>query len=183
MQELAFPMIPLNSLVMRHHSRINSLIHVACVVAGLALAMPCRSQTAEDLVQALRNVIDGDRTSLIAANMVFTTPEAKAFWPLYKAYREEVDDVGEEVMKLANEYASAYPNGFTDASANKMLAEYTRLEQKLLDVKAKHRKKIGKALPPQKLLRLTQIEARLDLKFRAQLASRIPLTPETVRQR
>ena len=52
------------------------------------------------------------------------------------------------------------------------------LEKKYLDTRAKYFKKVSEVLPATKTLRFAQIENRLDLALRLQLAAQIPIAGE-----
>jgi hypothetical protein len=139
-------------------------------------AQPVAAQTTTDEFAALRGVLKADRKVVIAEAMQFTETESTAFWPLYRAYRAKMDKLGDGVVKLVLEYADAYPNVPEDR-AGKLLKDYLALEKDLVNVRAKYLKKIAKVLPKSKVLRLAQLENRLDLVLRLQMASVVPLVP------
>ena len=58
-----------------------------------------------------------------------------------------------------------------------MLKEYSALEQKLASKRAWYLKRAAKILPAAKALRWAQLENRMDLGLRLQLASAFPLVP------
>ena len=113
---------------------------------------------------------------VVAEAMQLTEAESAAFWPLYREYRAEMDKLGDGIVKLVLEYADAYPNVPEDR-AEKLLKDYFALEKDLVNVRAKYLKKIAKVLPASKVLRFAQLENRLDLVLRLQMASAVPLVP------
>jgi len=58
-----------------------------------------------------------------------------------------------------------------------MLKDLESLEKKLVATRGSYLKKVAKVLPAHKALRFAQIESRLDLGVRLELASHIPLVP------
>jgi hypothetical protein len=58
-----------------------------------------------------------------------------------------------------------------------MLKELAGLEKKQVAIRATYLKKIGNVLPAAKTLRFAQVESRLDLAVRLELAANIPLVP------
>ena len=108
--------------------------------------------------------------------MQLTEAEGNAFWPLYRDYRAEMEKLGDGIVKLVLEYADAYPNVPEDR-AEKLLKDYLALEKDLVSVRAKHLNKMAKVLPKSKVLRFAQLENRLDLAMRLQMASAVPLVP------
>ena len=148
-------------------------------VAASLLALPAQdtaAQTATDEIEALRGLLKADRKVVIAEAMQLSEAESATFWPLYREYRAELDKLGDGLVKLLLEYADAYPNVPEDRAA-KLLKDYLALEKDLVNVRAKHLKKLTKVLPKSKVLRFAQLENRLDLALRLQLASAVPLVP------
>ena len=74
-----------------------------------------------------------------------------------------------------------YPNVPEDW-AGQMLKDYLALEKKLVDTRAGYMMKVSKTLTATKALRLAQVENRLDLMIRLQLAGAVPLVPATQKQ-
>jgi hypothetical protein len=149
------------------------------LLIAAALAGPCPStfaQSSDEIIEAARSVIKADRQAVVAEAMQLTEAEAKAFWPLYHQYRTEMDTVGDGIMHLILEYAGLYPN-VPEERASNMLKELARLEKKQVAIRASYLKKIAKVLPAAKALRFAQVESRLDLAVRLELAAQIPLVP------
>lgn len=154
--------------------------------AGLAallafLSLPTHAETGEDLnaaLAALRATYGADRQTFLASNLELSQPESAAFWPFYREYRLEMDKLGDSLVKVVLEYADAYPV-VTDSRARKLLADYTSLEEKLAKTRATYVRRAAKIIPPAKALRWAQLEQRLDLALRLQLAGTIPLVPST----
>jgi hypothetical protein len=61
--------------------------------------------------------------------------------------------------------------------ARQLLKDYTALEEKLAKTRAAYVRRAGKLIPAAKALRWAQVENRMDLMLRLQLASVIPLLP------
>lgn len=137
---------------------------------------PAAAQTVTDELEVLRGVLKADRKVMVAEVMQLTEPESVAFWPLYRAYRAEMDTLGDGIVKLVLEYADAYP-AVAEERASAMLKDYLGLEKDWAAARAKHMKRMGKVLPASKVLRFAQVENRLDLALRLQLAGALPLVP------
>jgi hypothetical protein len=84
--------------------------------------------------------------------------------------------VGTGLLDLVQSYATFYPD-VPQEVATKMLKDLTRLEDQQAETRAKYLKKISKVLPAAKTLRFAQVENRMDLALRVELASKIPLVP------
>jgi hypothetical protein len=151
----------------------------ALLIAGVMAVVPAKPVMAEgvqDDLAVLRATLHADRTATVAEAMQLSEDEGAAFWPLYREYRADLDKVNDELVKLVLEYADVYPN-VPEEQAGKMLKAYIALERKFLDTRAAYLKKTAKTLTAAKALRLAQVENRLDLMIRLQLAGAIPLVP------
>lgn len=134
------------------------------------------AQNVMDEIEVARSSLRADRKVVIAEGMQFTEDESKAFWPIYREYRAEMDKIADGMVKLVLEYADVYPEVPEDR-AKQMLSELTGLEKKLADQRAWYMKRVGRVLSASKTLRFLQLENRLDLAVRLQLARSIPLVP------
>jgi Cu/Ag efflux protein CusF len=148
------------------------------LIAGV-LAVPlgrAAAQSAEDEIAVARSVIKADRQTVVTKAMQLNETESQAFWPIYHEYRAEMDKVADGLLNLVKDYAKVYPEVPEDR-AKQMLKDLTDLENKQLATRTKYLKKFNKALPASKTLRFAQVENRLDLAVRLELAAGIPLVP------
>ena len=129
-----------------------------------------------DAIEVVRSTYKADRQAFLAETMQLTESESAAFWPLYRSYRADLDKIGDGLVKLVLEYADVYPN-VPEKRAQAMLKEYLALEQKLVSKRAWYLKRAGKVLPAAKALRWAQLENRMDLALRLQLAGTVPVVP------
>jgi hypothetical protein len=157
----------------------RTLVLVA-VLAAIVLhpSLLLAADNVTDALAAVRSTYTADRQAFLAETMQFTESESTAFWPLYRQYRAEQEKLGDSLVKLVLEYADAYPN-LSEDHARQLLKGYTGLEKKLAGQRAWYLKKFAKILPAAKALRFAQLENRMDLALRLQLASAIPLAPGT----
>ena len=159
--------------------KFNPIIKANLVVFVAALVMSVSAGAAENLTDAIeivRSTYQADRQAFLAETLQLTESESTAFWPLYRSYRAEMDKLGDGLVKLVLEYADVYPN-VPEKRAQAMLKEYLALEQKLASKRAWYLKRAGRLLPTAKVLRWAQLENRMDLGLRLQLASVVPLVP------
>jgi hypothetical protein len=133
-------------------------------------------QADEDAIAVARSVVKADRQAVVTQAMQLTEKESQSFWPLYQQYRTEMDTVGDGLIKLVKDYAQSYPDVSEDR-AKQMLKDLMSLEKKQLAIREKYLKKFAKVLPAPKNLRFAQVESRLDLALRLELAAELPLVP------
>lgn len=152
---------------------------VPIVALATVAFSPIRPAAADDLSTAtdvVRGTIQADRLAVVAEALQVTEAEGTAFWPLYRQYRAGQEKLGDELVKLVLEYVDTYPNVPEDR-ARRLLKDYTTLEKKLADQRARYLKRFTRILSAERTLRFAQVENRLDLALRLQLAAAIPLVP------
>ena len=154
----------------------------AILLAALAVSLVCaRAEAAEntiDAIELLRSTHKADRQAILTETLQLTESESAAFWPLYESYRADMEKLGDGLVKLVLEYADAYPN-VSDERARQLLKDYTTLEGKQVSTRTRYLKRAAKSLPAAKVLRWAQLENRMDMALRLQLAGSIPLVSST----
>ena len=127
-----------------------------------------------DNMQFVVEKIRADKKLLIAENMQFTEAEAKAFWPVYDQYQNELFLLRARTIKLVNDYAEAYEKMTNDIAKNLLDAYMTieTLRPKLLQA---YLPKFRKVLPEVKVVRYFQLENKINAALIYGLAAKIPL--------
>jgi hypothetical protein len=158
--------------------KLHHTLPIILLAAGLAdgSRAQLQAQSVDDQLQVARSAIKADRQATVTEAMQLTEDEARAFWPIYHQYRTAMDNVGDGVKHLVIEYSHLYPN-VPDERAKKMLKDLVEREEELVETRASYLKRIGKVLPAAKTLRFAQVESRLDLAVRLEMAAHIPLVP------
>jgi hypothetical protein len=126
--------------------------------------------------ESLRNSYNAERQELLIEALQLDESQRAAFKPMQARYRAQQEMLGDEIIKLVLQYAEDYPD-IPEDLARTLLKQYNSLEKKLAGQREKYMKQAGRVLPASKALRLAQLENRLDLVIRLQLASIIPLLP------
>jgi hypothetical protein len=151
-------------------------------IASLALCwtalIGAAEQNARDALETLRSDLKANRTAMIAQELQLSQQESNEFWPIYRAYRSEVEKTTDNIVKLILQYADEYPN-VSDEKAKEMLQEYLKTEGQLLKIKEKYFKSLGKVLPATKVFRFAQLDNRYDLGIRVGMATSIPILGST----
>ena len=160
----------------------STFIPKTILLAAFAMLLPsARLPAAENLadtIEMVRATYRTDREAFLKESMQLTESESTVFWPLYRSYRADIEKLGDGLVKLVLEYADAYPN-IPEDRAEEMLKNYTTLEGKLVQKRAQYLKRAAKSLPASKVLRWAQLENRMDLGLRLQLAGTLPLVPSS----
>jgi hypothetical protein len=145
------------------------------VLAALALPALAQAQATSNM-EILRQKVKADKKLIVAQNMQLTDAEAKAFWPVYDAYQNDLQKLNQRVGKAIAEYADAYNKGpVPNATAKELLNETFAIEEAELKLKRSYVPKLEKALPAAKVARYVQIENKIRAAIRYELADAIPL--------
>ena len=155
-------------------SKIFSVV-VVLAMALVVCAPTVLAQVSEtDQLQQLRGEIQADRQAVVAANLKLTAAEGAAFWPLYREYRGDMAKLGDRLQKLIQDYAVTYESA-TAEQAKAMVDEMMSIQRADLKVKESYLPKFRKVLPEVKVARLLQIENKIDILIKLELAGAIPL--------
>jgi hypothetical protein len=125
-------------------------------------------------IQLTRTAIQAERQAIVSGAMDLTPEEMDAFWPVYRDYRVEAAKIGDRVVALILRYAAAYDE-LTDATADKLVSDFVKIEQARANLKAKFLPKFKKVLPAKKVARFYQVENKLDVMILNEMAENIPL--------
>lgn len=155
----------------------RKMVMVAVLVAGLIAfgVMPALAQDKPaDNMQMLREKVRADKKLFVAANMELTESEAKAFWPVYEKYQDELFLLRSRTAKLIKNYAEAYKDMSND-TAKKLLDESMTIESLGVKLRNQYLPKFRQVLPEKKVARYYQIENKIQAALYYELAVEIPL--------
>jgi hypothetical protein len=142
----------------------------------LSLSTAVCAQTALDEQIALtRQAAHADRKAILMGNMSFTDEEGAEFWPAWNEYRAAVEANNDRSLSLIKDFAANYEN-MTDQKASELMTDYFSIKMQDLVIKQKFSQDISKFMPAQKVMRVIQIENKLDAAIDLQVAAEIPLT-------
>ena len=139
----------------------------------LLLAVPFFA-LADEALELKKQILFDQKRLVVMENMDFTAEEAKAFWPVYEKYQEDLFQVSQRGATLILAYASVYQS-LTDDQATKIIDEYYDIQDDRLAVMKKMAADVGKVLPGKKAFRYMQVESKLTAIARYELAKGIPL--------
>jgi hypothetical protein len=132
---------------------------------------PAKEQAA---VRLTADRIRTERKAIVTEYMNLTPEEAAKFWPIYDAYQQDLSVPQKRLGDLVLKFNQAY-GGVTDQDAEKFLEDYLNAEKNILDRKRTYVGRFQKALPTKKVLRLYQLENRMDATIDYNMAGELPL--------
>jgi hypothetical protein len=149
---------------------------VACATALLAAPVYAQSTSADMDMQILRDKLKADKKVIVASNMQLTDAEARAFWPIYDAYQNDLKAINARLGNGILAYADAYKAGpISDAAAKTFLDEALAIEDAEAKLRRDYAAKLTAAIPAAKAARYLQIESKIRAVIRYELAANIPL--------
>lgn len=151
---------------------------LACVTTALLGASASAQQKPDTwtMIQQLQSDLKADRLLVVSTNLPLTDGESKAFWPVYKEYRTEVEKLGDRTAKLIAAYAANFET-MDDTKAEAFFNEQMAIDRARVALREKYVPRVRKVLPPAKAARFFQIENKIDSIINVTLASEIPLVP------
>jgi hypothetical protein len=152
-------------------------VMVAGLLAGLialgVMPAPAQERPADNM-QIVREKVRADKKLFVAANMELKEAEAKAFWPVYEKYQDELFLLRARTAKLIRDYAEAF-TGLNDETAKSLLDEFVTIESLGPKLRKAYLPKFRQVLPEKKALRYYQIENKIQAALYYELAKEIPL--------
>jgi hypothetical protein len=155
---------------------VTKFISIVCIAAGTLIGATgtAVAQSEADVIAAVRAQVGANRQALVAENLQLTESESTNFWPLYREFHMERDTLMDRRVSLLTEFRDNF-DALTDDQAKQMLNDYFGLQEDLLKLRKKFRKKFDKVLSNKTTLRYLQIENKLDAIIDYDLAQVVPL--------
>jgi hypothetical protein len=138
-------------------------------------AAPIRAGDADDAsLEILRETLRSNRKALVAVNLELSDAEARAFWPVYDRYQQELGAVQDRLVQVIESYRASF-GSTTDEQASQLVKDYLAVERDRAQVRQAFLAPISEALPGRKVMRFYQIENKIDAVLRYELAATIPV--------
>ena len=125
-------------------------------------------------VETQRQMTEAQRQLVVSENLVLNGDESEKFWPLYRQYRADVAIINDRLVALIARFAENYA-ALGDDEAMALIKESQDIESDRLKLSKKYAKNLNKFMAGQNVLRLMQIESRLDAVIDLKLKNSIPL--------
>ena len=149
---------------------------VVCAAALLAGPAYAQSTSADMDMQILRDKLKADKKVIVASNMQLNDAEARAFWPIYDAYQNDLKAINARLGNAILAYADAYKAGpISDQAAKQFLDEAIAIDDAEAKLRKDYAAKLTAAIPAAKAARYLQIESKIRAAIRYELAANIPL--------
>jgi len=158
---------------MKVKSRVTMILVILGVVMGMVVSGIAQDKPADNM-QIVLEKVRADKKLLVSENMQLTEAEAKAFWPVYDQYQDELFLLRSRTAKLIKDFSDAYEK-MTNETAKKLMDEYITIETLGPKLRQTYLPKFRKVLPEVKVVRYYQIENKIQAVLMYELAKNIPL--------
>ena len=159
---------------MKRNMKATFFLTLVAAITILFVSPVVSQDKPADNMQILRDKIKADKKLLVASDMKLTDSEAKAFWPVYEKYQDELFLLRTRTLKLINDYADAYEKMSND-KAKTLLDELMNIDSLGLKLRQAYVPKFRQVLPEVKVVRYYQIENKINAALNYELATNIPL--------
>lgn len=144
------------------------------IMGFLSMVMvPARHAVAQDAAQedaaAKQDKIKALELLYISRELDLTSEEAERFWPVYKKYSKEVNELLAERKRKAKEL-KGQPR--TDAIAEEALDKELGYERRMLEIKTRYKQEFMKILPARKVGNIYRSEREFRAMMIRQLKER-----------
>ena len=170
---------------MRNTLRLTALIGLFCVSAiawtaaqqqkTVSATSPATTVTTmDDVLQAIRADLQGDRADILAKNMTLTSEQAAKFWPVFEKYQSEQNVIMDDQLRGIQRYIET-ADTLDDAGALALINAHFDRDARMNALRQKWFGDFQKVVGTKLAVRAMQIDRRLSLAHQIQFASRIPL--------
>ena len=157
-------------------SQLYRQVFIAIFLLASSLSGFAQSADRDLQLQTARELIRMGREETINAEMRMTPEQTEAFWPVYDEYRAELAVVQDRYVVLVVDYvADYYDYKLTNEDAERILDEYFEIENDILKIREKYVRKFKKILPAGSIMRLYQLENKIEAEVNLALAQSVPL--------
>ena len=148
---------------------------LSALILLLSLSTSATAQTAlDEQITLTRQAAQTDRKAILLSNVSFNDEESELFWPKWDEYRAAAEANGDRLLALIKDYAENY-NNMTNQKADELMSDHFSIEMQDVVIRQNFAKEISGFMPARKVMRIVQVENKLDAAIDLQLASEIPL--------
>jgi len=125
-------------------------------------------------VELLRSDVKSMKTTILTETMQFNDDQATKFWPIYRAYDLELQNLNDRKLAGIQDYAKNY-GSLSDEKADELAKLALDLEDKRNDLKKKYYEKVREQLGGVIAARFLQVENQMLMIVDLQIASLLPI--------
>ncbi len=98
-----------------------------------------------------RDEIEAQKVSFITSQLELSPEEAKAFWPLYNSYRNELQELRKK-ERAQSAYGATSADDLTDKELDNLMKKNFAIERQIIDLDERYYEKFKSVLPVSKVV-------------------------------
>jgi len=161
---------------------MKSIRRIAALAVVLALVVPAvmlpavasAQTTPEALLEMMRSDVRTDKMIVMGEALTLSAEEGEKFWPIYRAYTQELSVIGDRRVALIKKFAAEY-GSVTNESAALMATEWFAMESDYTKLLKKTHAKVAKDISAIVAVQFVLVEYSLTMLVRLQVAAEVPL--------
>jgi hypothetical protein len=155
------------------------LASLSLATATVTVAAPPAGDgtAAEATADVLLSTLRANRKAFVAVNLQLSDEQAKALWPLYDEYAQQIGAIGDRVAGLVADYEKSFKD-LSDEKALQLITGYLDAEAERARLRRSYLDRFAKILPGRTVARFFQLENKIDAVLRYELAKTIPVVDE-----
>jgi hypothetical protein len=161
---------------------MNTIRRIALLSVVIALVMPAimlpvtasAQAKPEAVMEMMRSDVRTDKMIVMGEALTMTSEQADMFWPIYRAYTQELSVIGDRRIALIKKFAEQYGE-VTDESATAMATEWFSMESSYTKLLKKTHSTVSSNISPILAAQFVQVETALNMLLRLQIAAEVPL--------
>ena len=127
-----------------------------------------------DLLDDKRVMVQTKRIDAVRKFLELEPREEVAFWPLYEEYRADLSRTNDRLAQLIRSYAGNSDH-LSDQQSEQLLNEFLLVKEETLQLHYQYLGRFRQILPGRKIVRLFQLQQKLNAAIEADLANVVPL--------
>lgn len=139
---------------------------------GLVLGQVAFAQ--QELIELARQDIRAGRTGMVAASMHLTPEQQEKFWPIYREYADEQEELLDKRIAMLQEFVANMDN-MSDAVANSIARQSFAIQRSRLERRERYFKRIADALGPVLAARFLQVDGQISTLLDFEMMQLTPL--------
>jgi Spy/CpxP family protein refolding chaperone len=148
---------------------MHKFIFVALLVALSPLA-----QAQQELIELARQDIRAGRMGMVIASMDLTQEQREKFWPVYRDYAAEQEELLDRRIAMLKEFAANW-DSMDDAGANSIAKQSFAIQRSRLERRIRYFERMSELLGPVLAVRFLQVDGQISTLLDFEMMQLTPL--------
>ncbi len=142
--------------------------------AVLMLCLAPLAAAQQELIELARQDIRAGRMGMVAGSMDLTPEQQEVFWPIYRAYADEQEQLLDRRIAMLKEFATSWDQ-MDEATANSIAEQSFGIQRTRLERRERYFKRMSEALGPVLAARFLQVDGQMSTLLDFEINQLMPL--------